>query len=150
MTYDVSATREIASPTAKIWGMVTDLPRMGEWSPENRGGRWLNGASGAAPGAGFRGVNRRGFLRWSTRVTIDECIPDRVLEFSVLFGLSKVARWRYELEDTEGGCRVTESWVDLRSPIVRLAGEAMGSHGEAHTRETMAATLANLARVAEA
>jgi uncharacterized protein YndB with AHSA1/START domain len=150
MTYDVSATREIAAPTAKIWGMVTDLPRMGEWSPENRGGRWLNGASGAGPGARFRGVNRRGFLLWSTSVTIDECIPDRVLEFSVTLGPSKVARWRYELEDTGGGCRVTESWVDLRSSIVRLVGDAMVSHDEAHIRETMAATLANLARVAEA
>jgi uncharacterized protein YndB with AHSA1/START domain len=150
MTYDVSAVRDIAAPAAKVWAMVADLPRMGEWSPENRGGKWLNGAAGAAPGAAFRGMNRNGVLRWSTKVTIDECVPGRILEFSVTFGLSKVARWRYELEDTDAGCRVTESWVDARNPIVRFAGQAMGSHDAAHTREAMAVTLANLARVAEA
>jgi hypothetical protein len=150
MTYDVFAVRDIAAPGAKVWAMVADLPRMGEWSPENRGGAWLNGASGAAPGAVFRGTNRRGFLRWSTRVTIDECIPDRVFEFSVMFGLAKVARWRYEFEDMDAGCRVTESWLDLRNPVVRVAGQAMGSHDAAHTRRAMAATLASLARAAEA
>jgi hypothetical protein len=150
MAYDVFAVRDIAAPTAKVWGMVSDLPRMGEWSPENRGGRWLNGASGPAPGAAFRGVNRRGFLRWSTSVKVDDCVPDRVFEFSVTFVLAKVARWRYEFEDTDSGCRVTESWVDVRNLIVRVAGQAMGSHDAAHTRETMAATLANLAKAAEA
>jgi hypothetical protein len=149
MTYDVSAVRDIAAPAPKVWGMVADLPRMGEWSPENRGGTWLNGASGPAAGAVFRGVNRRGFLRWSTRVTVDECVPDRVFDFSVTFGLSKVARWRYELEETDAGCRVTESWLDLRNPVVRFAGQAMGSHDAAHTRGAMAATLAKLAQAAE-
>jgi hypothetical protein len=150
MTYEVSAVCDIAAPASKVWEMVSDLPRMGEWSPENRGGRWLNGASGPERGAAFRGVNRRGFLRWSTRVTVDECVPERVFEFSVMFGLSKVARWRYEFEDTDGGCRVTESWADVRNPVVRLAGQAMGSHDAAHTREAMTATLAKLARAAEA
>jgi len=150
MTYDVSAVRDIAARAAKVWEMVSDLPRMGEWSPENRGGRWLNGAPGPAVGVVFRGVNRNGVLRWSTRVTIEECVPDRVLEFSVTFGLARVACWRYEFEDTDSGCRVTESWADMRNPIVRLAGAAMGSHDAAHTREAMAATLAKLALAAEA
>jgi hypothetical protein len=30
MTYDVSAVRDIAAPAPKVWGMVADLPRMGE------------------------------------------------------------------------------------------------------------------------
>jgi uncharacterized protein YndB with AHSA1/START domain len=149
MTYDVSASRDIAAPVSKVWAMVADLARMGEWSPENRGGRWLNGASGPAQGVVFRGVNRRGPLRWSTRVTIDECVADRALEFSVTFGLSKVARWRYEFEETHAGCTVTESWVDARNPLVRFAGQAMGSHDAAHTREAMTATLAKLAEIAE-
>jgi hypothetical protein len=82
-------------------------------------------------------------------VTIDECVADRALEFSVTFGLSKVARWRYEFEETHAGCTVTESWVDARNPLVRFAGQAMGSHDAAHTREAMTATLAKLAEIAE-
>jgi uncharacterized protein YndB with AHSA1/START domain len=149
MTYDVSAARDIAAPAAKVWGMISDLPRMGEWSPENRGGKWLNGASGPAQGVAFRGDNRRGYLRWSTRVTVDECVPDRVFEFSVTFGLSKVARWRYELEETDEGCRVIESWIDMRHPVVRRAGDAMSSHDASHTVAEMASTLAKLAEAAE-
>ena len=82
-------------------------------------------------------------------MTVDECVPDRVFDFSVTFGLSKVARWRYEHEETDAGCRVTESWLDLRNPVVRFAGQAMGSHDAAHTRGAMAATLAKLAQAAE-
>ncbi|MSZ72613.1 MAG: hypothetical protein F2716_09825, partial [Actinobacteria bacterium] len=37
----VSVTREISVAPEKIWAMVSDLPRMGEWSPENRGGEWI-------------------------------------------------------------------------------------------------------------
>ena len=32
-----------ASPEA-VYALVSDLPRMGEWSPENIGGEWQNGA----------------------------------------------------------------------------------------------------------
>ena len=35
MTEPVSVSREIAAPVDTVWVLVTDLPRMGEWSPEN-------------------------------------------------------------------------------------------------------------------
>ena len=34
-----------ASPEA-VYDLVSDLPRMGEWSPENIGGEWQDGGSG--------------------------------------------------------------------------------------------------------
>jgi Polyketide cyclase / dehydrase and lipid transport len=34
-----------ASPEA-VYDLVSDLPRMGEWSPENIGGEWQHGGSG--------------------------------------------------------------------------------------------------------
>jgi len=37
MTYSTAVTRDIAAPSEKVWALVTDLPRMGEWSPENAG-----------------------------------------------------------------------------------------------------------------
>ena len=39
MTYAVSVVREVAASPEKVWALVTDLPRMGEWSPENQGGK---------------------------------------------------------------------------------------------------------------
>jgi Polyketide cyclase / dehydrase and lipid transport len=34
-----------ASPEA-VYDLISDLPRMGEWSPENIGGEWQGGGSG--------------------------------------------------------------------------------------------------------
>ena len=50
MTDEVRVTREIDAPAEKLWAMVSDVTRMGEWSPENVGGNWLGGATGPKPG----------------------------------------------------------------------------------------------------
>ncbi len=39
-----------------------------------------------------------------------------------------VANWRYEFEDTESGCRVTESWDDQRKPWFVTVARVMGDH----------------------
>jgi hypothetical protein len=45
-----------ASPEA-VYDLVSDLPRMGEWSPENIGGEWQGGGSGKV-GDRYIGHNR--------------------------------------------------------------------------------------------
>ena len=76
MTYPTAATRDIAAPAEKVWALVTDLPRMGEWSPENAGGKWVQGATGPALGSVFQGKNKNGIRRWSTTVTVIACEPE--------------------------------------------------------------------------
>jgi len=46
-----------ASPEA-IYDLISDLPRMGEWSPENIGGEWQGGGSGTV-GDRFIGHKQR-------------------------------------------------------------------------------------------
>ncbi len=100
--------------------MVTDLPRMGELSPENMGGRWVGGATGPAVGAKFRGVNRNGDKQWWTRVRVIACEPDRLFTFNVRspFGVL-VSRWSYVITPTEDGCLLTENWYRVGSWFVR-------------------------------
>jgi len=74
----VSVTKEIAATPERVWALVTDLPRMGEWSPENRGGEWIKGATGAAVGAQFKGKNQNGKKNWSAEVTINEMDAPRI------------------------------------------------------------------------
>lgn len=149
---DVSVTKDIPAPADDVWALVADLPRMGEWSPENEGGEWLGGADGPAPGAKFRGSNRNGSKTWKTVATIVDADPGRRLSFRVTAMGLKVSEWAYDIEPTDTGCRVTESWTDMRpgffKPIARLATGV--DDRISHTREGMAVTLDALAAAATA
>lgn len=152
MSKPVSVTREVGAPCEELYAMVSDLRRMGEWSPENEGGDWLEGAVTAQPGARFRGRNRNGKKSWKTTVTVVEADPGRRLAFRVTLGPVKVSDWSYTFEPAPTGCRVTESWHDLRPRwFVPIASFATGvSDREVHNRQTMERTLQRLGAVAEA
>jgi uncharacterized protein YndB with AHSA1/START domain len=148
----VSVTREIAAPADRVWGLVSDLPRMGEWSPENRGGRWVRGATGAVVGARFKGRNANGWRRWNTAAVVTRCESGTCFEFAVsAFGLA-IARWTYDIEAAGSGCRVTETFTDTRGGIAKaLGGPVSGvADRDTHNRAGMEQTLANLASAAEA
>lgn len=151
MTTDLQVSRDIAAPAERVWALVSDLPRMGEWSDENTGGAWVGDDVDAAPGARFKGSNRNGIHRWSTTVTVDEAEPGRCFAFSVSYMGIPISRWAYELEPSADGCTVTERWVDRRPgwfrPLARVA-TGVGDRA-AHTRASMATTLDRLAVAAE-
>ncbi len=149
MTYPTAVSRDVAAPAEQVWRLVSDLPRMGEWSPENEGGKWVKGTTGPALGAVFRGTNRNGIRRWSTTVTVTGFEPGRLFELAVTTGPLEVAHWRYEFEPTESGCRVTESWEDRRKPWFAFVARAMGDHSSDHAEKEMTQTLANLAAAVE-
>lgn len=116
----ISRSVRIAADPHVVWSMVTDLPSMGALSPENIGGRWVDGATGPALGAKFRGVNRNGDRQWWTRVRITVYEPERRFTFDVRspFGV-RVSRWGYEVTPTEDGCLLTEHWYRVGSWFVR-------------------------------
>jgi ligand-binding SRPBCC domain-containing protein len=149
MAYPTAASLDIAAPPQTVWALVSDLPRMGEWSPENAGGKWVKGATGPALGSVFVGTNKNGrFRRWTTNVTIIGCEPGKLFEFAVTSGPLKVATWRYEFDETDDGCRVTESWVDQRQKWFATLARVMGDHSAEHAEGEMQTTLSNLAAAA--
>jgi hypothetical protein len=149
---DAQATATIAADPVKVYNLASDLPRMGEWSPENTGGRWIGGATGPTVGARFRGNNKRGVLRWSTTVEVTDATPGKRFAFDVTYGPVPISHWEYTFEPDGGGCRVTESWKDRRPlwmkltsiPVMAVADRA------AHNTKGMEATLAALKVAAEA
>jgi len=151
MTDSVSVSRDIAASADDLWSMVADVTRMGEWSPENEGGDWLDPATATQPGAKFRGRNRRGKRSWKTVATVLASDPGRVFSFRVTAGPVKVADWTYTLEPTAAGCRVTETWTDHRPGWFKPVGHlATGVADRAsHNRAGMEQTLGRLAAVAE-
>ncbi len=152
MAEEVSVTTEIDAPAAQVWAMVADLPRMGEWSPENDGATWRKGATGAVPGAKFTGENSRDKKSWTTTGTILEADPGKVLSFRVTVAGIKVAVWRYSFEPTDSGCAVTETWIDERSALAKALGKPVSGVADrtTHNRENIEQTLASLKAAAEA
>jgi len=147
----VSVTQEIAAPAEQVWAMVADLTRMGDWSPENEGAKWLRGGTGPKPGATFRGVNRNGKKRWKTVGTIVDAEPGRLLTFCIKAAGFKVAEWRYAFDTIATGCRVTETWTDQRGKIAKALGKPVSGVADraAHNQATMERTLERLKAAAE-
>ncbi len=144
---DVVVSRSIPASATALWALVSDLPRMGEWSPENVGGSWQKGATGPSVGARFTGNNKNGSKSWSTTVTITECDPGKQFGFRVTVGPIKVARWHYLFADNgDGTTTVTESWTEQRPGFAKfLGGKASGISDRAgFNRTSMETTLRNL------
>lgn len=115
----------IAAPPEKVWEMVSDITRMGEWSPGNTGGRWILGASGPAVDAKFLGFNKRGFARWITTCKVTECDRPNAFSFRVLENKMK---WGFRLAPTEDGGTLLTQWRDRDKPPmlpVRLVATAL-------------------------
>ena len=51
-----SVTVPMAAPADKIWNIVADVRNTGKFSPEVIEAEWLDGATGPALGARFRGT----------------------------------------------------------------------------------------------
>jgi Polyketide cyclase / dehydrase and lipid transport len=116
----ISRSVEVAAGAAVVWAMISDLPGMGEFSPENVGGVWVNGATGPAVGARFRGTNQNGAKQWWTRVRVMVCEPPKHFAFDVRtpFGV-RVSRWEYVITATPTGCVLTENWYRVGSWFIR-------------------------------
>lgn len=107
-----ATTVRIQAPAERVWAMVADVTRIGEWSPEVVEASWLDGASGPAVGARFKGRNKRKGS-WTTQCTVTAAEPGR--EFAFVAGRDETA-WRYQFVPTDDGCEVTESFEILRVP----------------------------------
>jgi len=148
---DARATAEIAAPPEKVWQLVSDLPRMGEWSPENTGGRWLGGATGPTVGARFRGSNKKGLRRWSTTCVVTAADEGKRFSFDVTYGPLAISTWDYTFTTTANGTTVVEEWTDRRPTWMKVAsGPVMGVMDRAaHNQRGMEQTLAEVKRAAE-
>jgi hypothetical protein len=154
-------TVHIAVPPDVAYAAVTDLSRMGEWSPENRGGEWLDSAAGAVVGAMFRGRNRDGRNEWETIVTVFEADPPRRFAFRVAPPGEVGTTWHYEFEPDRDGTLVTERfdwyWTPepdegFRGRVGRMpldAAVVVVAERERHLRAQVDATLAALKRALE-
>jgi len=116
-----SVTVHMAAPPDKIWDLVSDVTKIGRYSPETFEAEWLEGATGPAVGAKFRGhVKRNGIgpIYWTT-CTVTTCEPGKEFAFGVGTSDKPLNIWSYRLEPSGDGTDVTESF-QLRESNVGL------------------------------
>ncbi len=108
---DVVSIR-IEAPPEKVWHLVSDLARMGRYSPENRGGWWIKGKPGEA-GSWLQGFNRHRLVPWLTHAKVVESRRPHIFAFDVL---ESRARWTYRLEADGEATVVTETREITKRP----------------------------------
>jgi hypothetical protein len=135
----------------EVWALVSDVTRVGEFSPETFEAEWLDGAAGPAVGARFRGhVNRNSSgLKYWTVCRVVACEPGREFAFAVEAGGRTVNTWRYELAPSGGGTDVTESFQLARHPLTALYWRLAGRWRGRTNREGMRTTLERIKAVVE-
>ena len=145
-------TVHIAAPPEAVWALVSDVTRIGEFSPETFEAEWLDGATGPEVGARFRGHvkrNGRGPTYWSPcRVTRAD--PHEAFEFTV--GPDKLVAntWGYRLEPAGEGTDVTEYFRLSPSPVLKLYWALAGWSRGRTNREGMQTTLERMKAALEA
>lgn len=148
----LSASIVINRSPEDLYDMISDVTRMGEWSPACKACWWDEGASPEV-GAWFTGRNEMpGRDPWQTRSQVIVATPGKEFAFKV-DGTS--VRWGYTFTAGTGGTEVTESWEVLPEGVEVFRerfGDDLASQLDLRAdaaRAGMAATLEALKLAAE-
>ncbi|MCP5025778.1 MAG: SRPBCC family protein [Actinomycetia bacterium] len=144
------ASIEIEASPEMVYDLVSDLSRMGEWSPESTGGRWMEGGTGQA-GDWFEGHNQVGEREWTRESQVARA--DRGRDFTFVVGgvEENCTWWSYEMAPSEIGTTLTEKWWFVnKTPGLALATEEQVRARVEATQGALEATIAAVKATAEA
>ena len=133
------ASVEVACSPTSAWNLITNIERIGEFSPECIEARWLDGASGPSVGARFEGTNRTVFESddfeyiWIRPCTIT--VASRPQRFGYTVGDrydgTAATEWQFRIDATTTGCRITEQFRHLRGGLSGIRHRADATPAEA-------------------
>lgn len=143
-----SATVTIDAPPELLYDLISDVTRMGEWSPECTSCEWIDAPG--EPGSRFRGHNRRGPARWTTTAKVLRAERGVEFAFATLHGDRIATRWSYQLGG-QGPTVITESFEAVRTPLLFAVLErTILRRRQAQLEAGLHTTLEQLKRFAEA
>jgi uncharacterized protein YndB with AHSA1/START domain len=146
-----SVTVHMAAPPERVWELVSDVTRIGEFSPETFEAEWLDGATGPAVGAKFRGHvkrNGKGPIYWVT-CTVIVSEPGREFTFGTAGNTEPLNVWSYKLEPEGDGTDVTESFTLANKLLLRVYWAVLGWARGPTNRNGMRTTLERIKAVVE-
>lgn len=148
----MSESIHVAVAPDDLYALVSDVTRMGQWSPICKACWWDEG-DGPRVGAWFTGRNETPERTWETRSQVVAAEPGRIFAWEVNDGW---VHWEYSFEPDGDGTRLTESWEFLPKGIAGFH-ERYGADAEAQieqrseaARTGIPATLAAIKKAAEA
>ena len=149
-------TIEVGADPITVYGLVADVTRIGEFSPECRNAEWQHGSSTAIAGAKFRGRNVSKWIRWSRQCEVVTSDPGREFSFRTIPTWLKrdSTVWTYRFRAVATGTQVTESYEVVKlppTPILAVIRRTLPHHLDMrpHMQRTLEA-LKHTAQNAEA
>jgi hypothetical protein len=141
----------ISRSPGDLYEMISDVTRMGEWSPICKTCWWDEGA-GPRVGAIFTGRNEDGQRTWETRSEIAAADPGKEFAWVVQ---ATGTRWGYTFAAVDGGTKLTETW-EFPPAAADVFKQRFGDDAEAQiatrrdlARDGIGATLAAIKAAAE-
>ena len=149
-----SVSIDIAAPPERVYELVSDITRMGEWSPECYRCAWTKGATGPAVGARFKAKNKGGRgPSWFNTPKVTAADPGNEFAFNRSGPGIGSYTWRYVFEPIPTGTKLTESF-DAERPLAKamswITMKWTGSADrDADLHEGMVTTLGRIKAAAE-
>ena len=110
----MAVTLIVPLPPEQVWKLITEVGRIGEWSPEATGGRWCGESPAPVTGARFIATNRFPHgLETTVVCRVTEAREPEVFAWDVLDDDGATgSSWRYELSGggTPGTTMVRQSF----------------------------------------
>jgi hypothetical protein len=148
-----SVSVDIKADAETLYAMVSDLPRIGEWSPECERVEWEGEVTTPVEGTTFTGFNAVGpgrRIRYQRHGTVLQAEPGRSFSFITDEGGRPSTAWTYTFEPIgDGRTRVTEAYEVRWIPTwARILDVPTNRHKE--LLQGMRTTLERLGAAAEA
>ncbi len=139
----LEACLEVPASPGRVWAVLSDLRRTGEWSPECSR---VIPLGGVRQGGWILGINRRHRVRWATLSRIASVEPEREIAWKVLTNRSV---WTYRLEPAGEATRIVETRQTPRGigAFARLFTRVLLGGQRAHDDELEAGMQRGLERI---
>lgn len=102
------ATATINATPMAVYGLVSDVTRTHEWSPESVTVEWVDGASIALPGARFMGTSQVNGEPRFWECVVEAADPGHAFAFRTDGG----TRWGYRLQGASDGPTAVIYWYE--------------------------------------
>lgn len=103
MSKTLEASIDVDASPEQVWKVVSDLKRMGEWSPQCKRMKVFGGD--VRKGTTTLNINRKGLLVWPTTAKVVEFQPNKAIAFRIV---ENKTIWSYTLTPSATGTTVVE------------------------------------------